>query len=493
MVREPTAIISGVAVAVPEGGQTSARALFRSTAGRIFRGEQSFDVMSEAHQDAILAANVTPKSRPRISERGQVPCYSSHFPEDVDVQEYQIPDPILSILSASGKMALAAGIEACVDAGLIKTIRDRPAGHMTRDTGVIFCSSFASQIHTVRAVQATTLPRKLIFQWLVGPHAQLAQLLGFRGPNVYLNGACASTSTALTVAADWLVAKRCQRVLVVASDDPAAPELLPYTAGGFITLGAISTKDVPPSPFSKNRDGLVLGAGCTAFFVETPASAWARDPRVRDVVSMPLSLVENSAYHACALDRSHLRAFWSEFWTRLSNYVHQESPENTKADWLTEIVYYSHETGTPGEKGCAATESHLLQETLGDFGAGQLLVTATKAITGHTMGVGIEDAVAVLGLRTGRSPPVTTLDTCESFSHLQFGTELKHDRSLAVRFAAGFGSQCVMLAFHRTVLVAPVPQCAESLRTCVIPVEPQTWFPSSLKLIQPSRDTCTIQ
>lgn len=497
MPREPAVIVSGVALAVPEGAQTAASVLFRNTPGRIFRGEQSLDVMPGEHQDAILQANVTPKHGPRLSDRAQVPSYCSYFPENVDMTEYHVPSHLTEILSAAGKMALAAGIEACVDAGLMKSVRDRPRAEDLNDTGVIFCSSFASQLHTVRAVKASAFPRKLMLKWLVGPHAQLAQLLGFRGPNLYLNGACASTSTALAMAADWLTLKKCERVLVVSSDDPAAPDLLPYTAGGFLTLGALSTRPLPPSPFAKGRDGLVLGAGCVAFLVETAASAWAREPRVRDVVTMPICQVGNSAFHACALDRSHLEEFSARFWTRLSNWVCDgDGADRDNAHWLRDVVYYSHETGTPGDKGCAATENHLLRRTLGDFGASQLLFTATKALTGHTMGVGIEEAVAVLGLRARRSPPVNVAKTAAAFANLTFSDEGKHQRSVAVRFAAGFGSQCAMLAFQRTVLVAPPlpsPSWSVAAKQCVVPVEPQVWFPSFLSVIQPSRETCLVQ
>src|SRR6185503_9407033 len=68
-------------------------------------------------------------------------------------------------------------------------------------------------------------------------------------------------------------------------------------------------------------------------------------------------------------------------------------------------VFISHETYTPARGGSAAAEVKALRRVFG-AGADEVVVANTKGFTGHPMGVGIEDVVAVKALETGIVPPV---------------------------------------------------------------------------------------
>jgi 3-oxoacyl-(acyl-carrier-protein) synthase len=65
----------------------------------------------------------------------------------------------------------------------------------------------------------------------------------------------------------------------------------------------------------------------------------------------------------------------------------------------------SHETYTPARGGSASAEIHALRAVFGD-GADRIVIANTKGFTGHAMGTGIEDVVAVKALETGCVPPV---------------------------------------------------------------------------------------
>ncbi len=69
------------------------------------------------------------------------------------------------------------------------------------------------------------------------------------------------------------------------------------------------------------------------------------------------------------------------------------------------MVFVSHETYTPARGGSAAAEIHALRTVFGDA-ADQIVIANTKGFTGHAMGAGIEDVVAVKALETGCVPPV---------------------------------------------------------------------------------------
>ena len=68
-------------------------------------------------------------------------------------------------------------------------------------------------------------------------------------------------------------------------------------------------------------------------------------------------------------------------------------------------VFVSHETYTPARGGSASAEIHALRRTFGDQ-ANQVVIANTKGFTGHTMGVGMEDVVAVKALEYGIVPPI---------------------------------------------------------------------------------------
>ena len=69
------------------------------------------------------------------------------------------------------------------------------------------------------------------------------------------------------------------------------------------------------------------------------------------------------------------------------------------------MVFVSHETYTPARGGSASAEIHALRRVFGDA-ADQIVIANTKGLTGHAMGAGIEDVLAVKALETGCVPPV---------------------------------------------------------------------------------------
>lgn len=94
----------------------------------------------------------------------------------------------------------------------------------------------------------------------------------------------------------------------------------------------------------------------------------------------------------------------------------------------------SHETFTCVNGGCAAVEVSALRSGFGDDLASEILVANTKAYTGHTMGAGIEDAVAVMCLHSGEVPPIPHAeDLDERLGKLNLSAGGPHNRSYALR------------------------------------------------------------
>jgi 3-oxoacyl-(acyl-carrier-protein) synthase len=119
--------------------------------------------------------------------------------------------------------------------------------------------------------------------------------LGLRGRSLTLSTGCTSGLDALGAAFDAVASGRSRRVLVVAAEAALSPAVV----AGFQRVGALSTRAVPPDrascPFSRERDGFVLGEAGAAVLVEDARLAAVRGAQpslgVRGWASV------SSAYH----------------------------------------------------------------------------------------------------------------------------------------------------------------------------------------------------
>jgi 3-oxoacyl-(acyl-carrier-protein) synthase len=219
---------------------------------------------------------------------------------------YGVSEGLAKTMDIAAQVAVAAGLEALKDAGLVSGKSNDPKEWMLpeqyRDTtGVVYASSFPAmdaavgevmrflQSKTVGATESSHLietiknrlllgssnnelsegdeaalsrlaasvaecnnsghtpkayefDRKFLFRVLVLGNAQLAQLAGCRGPNTQTNAACAGTTQAIAMAQDMLISGRAQRVVVVAGDNASGGTLMPWLGSGFRALGAATTK-----------------------------------------------------------------------------------------------------------------------------------------------------------------------------------------------------------------------------------------------------------
>jgi hypothetical protein len=111
------------------------------------------------------------------------------------------------------------------------------------------------------------------------------------------------------------------------------------------------------------------------------------------------AVTANSAFHGTRLDVEHIAGV-------METVVRQgEARGADRAAMAAEMVFVSHETYTPARGGSAAAEIHALRHVFGG-NADRIVIANTKGITGHPMGVGLEDVVAVKALETGIVPPV---------------------------------------------------------------------------------------
>src|SRR5690606_31165831 len=112
-------------------------------------------------------------------------------------------------------------------------------------------------------------------------------------------------------------------------------------------------------------------------------------------------------------------------------------------------MFMSHETYTPARGGSAAAEIESLRAAFGDD-AREVILANTKGFTGHAMGAGLEDTVALKSLQYGIVPPIANFrEPDDELGDLRLSRGERVELDYAIRLAAGFGSQLAMTVWKR--------------------------------------------
>ena len=286
--------------------------------------------------------------------------------------------------------------------------------------------------------------RRFLLKTLSMGHSQFAEFIGARGPNTQLNSACATTTQAVALAEDWIHARRCSRVIIISADDVTSDHLIDWMGAGFLASGAAATDEVVEEaaiPFDRRRHGMIIGMGAAALVVESADAA--RERGIQPICEVLSTVTANSAFHGTRLDVQHIGQVMealvakAEAGSGISR--HQIAPQT---------VFVSHETYTPARGGSASAEIHALRRVFGDV-ADQVVIANTKGFTGHAMGTGIEDVVAVKALETGCVPPVANFKEVDpELGQLNLSKGGVYPIEYALHLGAGFGSQISMMLLH---------------------------------------------
>ncbi|EQC31700.1 hypothetical protein SDRG_10493 [Saprolegnia diclina VS20] len=464
-------VVSGVGAGAP-----GAAGPFRAdTFEKLLAGDNHIDVLGDDAKDAMLARRVVQISKKDgVTTRAPVSSADECIklaavlrPVDL-VAQYGIPKSLVEGMDTASIAAVAAGLDALKQSGLVAGTVENGWGNwrlpdaMADSTGVLYATSFPALDAAVKEVaRFHTTPtddyefdRKLLFRLLVLANAQIAQIVGAKGPNAQVNATCAGTTVAISMAQDWIKSGKCQRVIVVAGDIASSESLLPWIGSGFRALGAAtlaSTVADGAVPFDKRRNGMLLGGGAVGLVLEAESATIARGLSTPSTVHLVASQASNSAFHGASIDKEHLAHELNRFLSTI-----EAEHGISRAMIAAHGVYYSHETGTHASpsKSCAYSEISALRSAFGDAGLATLVIANTKGFTGHPMGVSFEDVVAVEGLKRGRIPPVVNFkihDDNLSATPLRLSNGGAYpDVKYALRFAAGFGSQVAFTLYART-------------------------------------------
>ena len=181
------------------------------------------------------------------------------------------------------------------------------------------------------------------------------------------------------------------------------------------------------------------------------------------------TVTANSAFHGSRLDVHHIAGV-------MEGVVRQaESRGHRRHDMASDMVFISHETYTPARGGSASAEINALRAVFrGD--ADEVVIANTKGFTGHAMGVGIEDVLAIKALETGLVPPIPNFREVDpELGKLNLSHGGSYPVHYALRLAAGFGSQITMSLLRWTPMPDGARRSPTQLGFAYRVIDPQAW------------------
>ena len=263
----------------------------------------------------------------------------------------------------------------------------------------------------------------------------------FRGPNFGVVSACASSTHAMGVALDQIRLGRAD-IMITGGSEAAINR---SGIGGFNSMHALSTRNDDykraSRPFSKSRDGFVMGEGAGTLVFEELEHAQARGAKISaEVVGM-----------AATADAYHLTATHPDGLGALAVMKNALKDANLSVD----EVDYINAHGTSTQNG-DVSELKAIQTLFGDS-AKKINISSTKSMTGHLLGAtgAIEAIAAVMSIVDGVVPPTINHDEEDCDSDIDYSLNLtfnkcqKRNVSVAMSNTFGFGGHNATIVFKR--------------------------------------------
>ena len=222
---------------------------------------------------------------------------------------------------------------------------------------------------------------------------------GLRGVNYCPVSACATSTTAIIDAFNYIRWNKADMIITGGSEAPIGPS----TIGGFGSARALSTMNDSPKtasrPFDVERDGFVMGEGAGALILEEYEHAVARGAKIYAEVAGGGMAAD--AYHLTGTHPDGSGAILGMKLAMEEAGIH-----------ASQIGYINmHATSTPQGD---LSELKAVDTLFGK--QSHLVLGATKSMTGHLLGAAgaIEAIISILSLKNQIAPPLINTKNIES-------------------------------------------------------------------------------
>ena len=267
--------------------------------------------------------------------------------------------------------------------------------------------------------------------------ATVSRFVGAQGYNSTATTACAASNQAIGEALE--VIRRGAADVILAGGAEAGISQLGLA--GFAVMRALSTRNDDPTsasrPFDAQRDGFVPAEGSVVLVLESLEHAFGRNANI---------LAELAGF-ACTSDASH------PVQPEENGISAAEAMRLALADAgvsLEQVDYINaHGTSTPLND---AVETVAIKRLFGDR-AYQIPISSTKSMIGHSLGASgaLEAAACIKTITEGMIHPTVNHEVPDPKCDLDYvpNQARKHDVSVALSNAFGFGGQNACLVFRK--------------------------------------------
>jgi 3-oxoacyl-[acyl-carrier-protein] synthase II len=261
---------------------------------------------------------------------------------------------------------------------------------------------------------------------------------GFLGPNYSTISACASANHAISDAFNLIRLGKSDIVLTGGSE----AAICEAGIGGFNALKALSTQNehfqTASRPFDKNRDGFVMGEGAAALILEELEHAQKRGATIiAEVLGTGMAA---DAYHLTGTHPEGIGAIIG-----MQEALREANLQPKQIDYIN-----AHATSTPlGDN----SELFAMNEVFGK--RKELVVSATKSMTGHLLGAAgaIEAVLSVLACERDQIPPTINTQNLEDAYADHYDFVLEKGKNQTVQYAIsnnfGFGGHVASVIFGK--------------------------------------------
>jgi 3-oxoacyl-[acyl-carrier-protein] synthase II len=267
----------------------------------------------------------------------------------------------------------------------------------------------------------------------VAEHIQ--ERFGTRGSPISLSTACSSGATAIQLGVEAIRRGEAPAALCIGTDGSVHAEALIR----FSLLSALSTQNDPPEaaakPFSKNRDGFVMGEGGAALVLEDAEHAVARGATI-------LGYVLGCGEKGDGFHRTRSSPDGAPIIAAIQGAIDDAGLSPDAIDYVN-----AHGTGTPEND---KMESLGLMQVLGER-MQSVPISSNKSMIGHTLTAAgaVEAVISLMTIAEGRIPPTINHHMPDPAIPLDVVPNEARDADVQVVLSNsfGFGGQNTCLVF----------------------------------------------
>lgn len=325
---------------------------------------------------------------------------------------------VLAARDALGNSGLSAGSFDSARAGAI-------VGAGVYGADAVDQSFFDILVHGKKRAHIFAVPRAMPG----APAGQVSMAFGLRGPVFGVTSACSSANHAIATAVDQIRLGRADVMVAGGTDAPLSYSVLK----GWESMRVMARSHC--RPFSKNRDGLMLGDGAGMAVLESHEHALARGaPVLAEILGIGLSGDASDIVNPTI-----------------------EGPTSAMVRCLQDAgispadVHYINAHGT-GTQANDRTETQAIRRAFG-AAADLLSVSSTKSMHGHCLGASaaLEMIACVNAIREGIVPPTINYEEADPDCDLDVtpNTARRRTVDIALSNSFAFGGTNAVIAFAR--------------------------------------------